>query len=510
MSTSLDGSYGTCLGLPSLPTELFWLILDLLEPKDLIRCRRVCREWNSTFSHPNILLPVFKKHFPWTREVKDLQTASYGNDDSSERAASIRHAFDSVVSRYDHINRGKFRSSQKYQLCSEYGPSAELEWFPVQPFDVHCSQYHGKVDRLFKEAMWTYEDGLLVYPDHNAQLFVLLDLERDTKSYVPFFFRGKVVRRVRLQKRVLVIEWAEPKAFHWLNESDGVHRHFASSYDVTPSTKEDGTWDISLRNEWKIMFLGHPLSERDRFFSSHTKTHYVIYIWQPNRSLYTAEEDAPIESLVVWDISKKSGYRPSLDPTGSQTGPEVDLSPSIVARFGYQELEHFDARQRGFPAVQQLEITDDGQSVYITENVRIFGDDEPQAEGISQTGIIGIPVAGIGPYNRFVHDYILTVYRSNDNFQQMPLFEYMSFYDTWHSVIAQMTDPDSGVIFRLHFQDNESVRKGDMVYLTIETGEKLITQEARHLGGTAKISGCDKYLICESPNGILWINRFDR
>lgn len=510
MTASLYNGHNTCHDLPFLPTELFWLILDLLEPRDLVRCRRVSRAWNAALSNTDILLPLFKKHFPWTKEFKGLQTASSGLDNSPGTAASIRHTFDQVVARYDHIHRGTFRSSQRYSLRDDYGHSGELEWFPVQPWEVHGSQYLGEVDRQFGEAMWTYEEGLLVFPPAAHELFVLLDLNSGKTSYVPFLIKGRVVRRVRLQKRVLVVEWAEPKAFHWLNESDGVHRHFASSFDVTPSVEVDGGWKIVPRNEWKIMFLGHPLSERDRFFSSHTKTHYVIYIWQPNRSLYTADEDAPIESLFVWDISKKSDYRPSLDPTGSQTGPEVDLSPSIVARFGYQELEFFDARQRGFPLIQQLEVSEDGQTVYITENARIFGDDEAEVEGSSQTIIVGIPVTGIGPYVRLCPDYILTVYRSNDNFQQMPLFEYGSLYYTWHSIIAQIIDPDSGLIFRLHFKDNEAAGDQDQVYLTIQTRQKLITQKALPFGGRAKICGCDKYLIGETRNRELVIYRFDQ
>src|SRR5699024_8326598 len=153
----------------------------------------------------------------------------------------------------------------------------------------------------------------------------------------------------------------------WLNDSDGVHRHFASSFDV----EEDSTggWRVIPRNEWKIMFLGHPLSERDRFFSSHSKTHYVIYIWQPNRSLYTADDDAPIESLMVWNISQPSSYRPSLDPTGCLRVPSQDTGPEQVTRLGFRELGFFSVRQRGLPAIQRLEVTDDALAIEITETI---------------------------------------------------------------------------------------------------------------------------------------------
>jgi hypothetical protein len=254
------------------------------------------------------------------------------------------------------------------------------------------------------------------------------------------------------------------------------------------------------------MFLGHPLSERDRFFSAHSNTHYVIYIWQPNRSLYTADEDAPIESLFVWDISKKSDYRPSLDPSGAQTGPEVDQSPSIVARFGFQDLEHFHVRQRGFPRIQQLEVTDDGQTVYITENFRFFSATElPTPMGVPETVVTGIPTTGIGPHNRFTPDFILTAYRSNDNAHELPLFNLSRLHESWYSIIAQVTDRESGVALRIHYDLLD-----EAVCLTVETEKTLVTRKVTDFEGRAKLCGCDKYIIGETDNNGLVIYRFDR
>lgn len=344
-----------------LPRDLFWIVVGYLAPADLVRCRRVSRAWNEAFGNPDILIPLLKTHFSWTQEAKDFQSGSSETED-----CNVRQLFDQVASRYHYLERGEPRSVQKYRLCDDNGSSGEREWFQVQPWERHASQIDERLDYKFPEAMWTHEEGLLVYPSAVHQCLVLMDLSNDRHFMVPFIIRGKVVRRVRLQKRLLVVEWAEPKAFHWLNESEGVHRHFASSFDVAKSA--DGGWSIAPRNEWKIMFLGHPLSERDRFYSSHSNTRYVIYLWQPNRSLYTADEDAPIESMIVWDISKPSLYRPSIDPTRSQTGPEVEQAPSIVARFGFQDLESFRIRQRGWPSLQRLNLTDDGQAIEFTES----------------------------------------------------------------------------------------------------------------------------------------------
>ncbi|KAJ5977677.1 hypothetical protein N7501_001019 [Penicillium viridicatum] len=466
-----------------LPGELFWMILAYFEPIELVRFRLVSRAWNEAFSNPAILLPLLKKHFPWTEEVKSL-----GLETSSEDQDQGRRLFDQVVSRYDHLKRGKPRSIQKYRLCDEeFGSAGDREWYPVRPWESHASHIRLLIDRPFSEALWTFEDGLLVYPSADHQFLVLMDLETDRQFMVPFIIRGKVVRRVRLQKSLLVIEWAEPEAFHWLNDSDGVHRHFASSFDVT-RTKDQG-WNVVPRNEWKIMFLGHPLSERDRFFSSHTNTHYVIYIWQPNRSLYTADEDAPIESLFVWDISKPSSYRPSLDPTGRLRVNSPDNSPSIVARFGFRDLEFFDIRQRGCPSIQRLEITDDAQSVEITENVYIRREHQPpEPSGTPQPITTSIPLVGNGPHWRRDFEGILPPYRGNSSMQAESMRSDGLMADPWVEVISQVTVLEPDLVFCLHF-DPWTWIQDPTTYLTIRTPHSSVTCENWDFVGKGKLAG---------------------
>ncbi|KAJ5688629.1 hypothetical protein N7462_003021 [Penicillium macrosclerotiorum] len=493
-----------------LPRDIFWLVVGYLPLKDVVRCRRVSQAWNEAFGNPAVLSPLLKWHFPWTQEAKDLKASSDPSDTSSvldPSGSTIRRAFDQVVARYDHIERGTPRSVQRYPLCDDFGRSGDPEWFQVQSWASHASHPRLDVDRQFSESMWTYEDGLVVFPSAAHQCLVLLDLNSDRQFMVPFVVQGKVTRRVRLQQRVLVVEWAELKAFHWLNESDSVHRHYASSFDVTP--KSDNGWSITPRNEWKIMFLGHPLSERDRFFSAHTQTHYVIYIWQPNRSLYTADEDAPIESLFVWDFSKTSSYRPFLDPTGSETGPEVDQSPSIVARFGYRELAFFDIRQRGSPSLQHLAVTTDGQAIEVTENTC------ERRQGAPETLITSIPLEGNGPHNFSRPHSVLPVYRSNCSFQTMssdldgPVDQF--------SILAQVTNTEADLRFILHFdhskveiQDWNTPRARDTINLTIQTSFAHLTIGALDFSGRAKICGSDRYLMGENCKRELVIHRFDR
>ncbi|KAL3481201.1 hypothetical protein BJX99DRAFT_243829 [Aspergillus californicus] len=507
----LSGEDSQALDLPLLPRELFWMVLDLLQPRDIVRCRRVCRLWNDAFKDPANVIPLLKKFFPMAAEVRELYTdPTHELLLDSEDSTCLRLLFDQIASRYDHLNRGKPKSIQRLRLCEEFGISGEREWFQVQPWDIHASHLMQRVDMPFSESFWSYDDGLLVYPSADHTCLVLLDLESDKRSMVPFIITGKVIRRIRLQRQVLIVEWAEPKAFHWLNESDGVHRHFASSFDVT---RESDGWGITFRNEWKIMFLGHPLSERDRFYSTHSQTHYAIYIWQPNRSLYTADDDAPIESLSVWDISKPSSYRPSLDPTGRLRQQKGDSSPHIVSRFGFRVLGFYSVRQRGLPGIQWLNITEDNQSIEIFENSctgpvdRFVG----PAEWTSQVHVTSIPVNGYGPCWRQNLDLVLPPYRGNSSLQAS--FLSLDVCDEpWYTVISEVVDEEAQVGFCLHL--SQATWPFDLkASLSVKTPSSTVTlrnTEIFELAGKGRICGTERYLLGENGNRELIIYRFDR
>ncbi|KAB8074672.1 hypothetical protein BDV29DRAFT_173343 [Aspergillus leporis] len=499
------------LGISLLPREIFWMILSYLCPKDIVRCRRVCQSWSQCFGNPANLVPLLKAFFPLAKEVREL----YGEDSDSALAAIegdiyLCKLFDRLASRYDHLSQGKPRSIQKYKLCDDFGISGEREWFQVQPWETHASHLMQRVDCPFPESFWSYEDGLLVYPSADHSCLVLLDLDSDRKFMIPFITTGKVIRRIRLQKRVLVVEWAEPKAFHWLNDSDGVHRHFASSFDVMKATSG---WSIKFRNEWKIMFLGHPLSERDRFYSTHSQTHYAIYIWQPNRSLYTADDDAPIESLSVWDISKPSDYRPSLDPTGRLREEGEDNSPSIITRFGFRELGFYSVRQRGHPGVQCLNISEDSQSIDVVENLCIGPADRlvGPTEWTSQVQITSLPIAGEGPCWRRYADQVLPPYRGNDSLQARPL-TFAICDEPWYAVISEAYDEQAKVGFCLHL--SPITWPFDLkMFMSIRTPSSTKTmkqEEIFELVGKGRICGNERYLVGENGNRELVVYRFDR
>ncbi|KAJ5308684.1 hypothetical protein PENANT_c013G01548 [Penicillium antarcticum] len=493
-----------CHDLAFLPRDVFWMILAYLEPHDIIRNRRVSRAWREAFSNPSILVPRLRWEFPRTREAKALDNGTA----DPHRGCQL---FDQVAARYDHLERAKPRSIKKYGLCGAFGSSRQREWFPVQPWEYHCSHDTGIVDIQFEEALWSFDGGLLVFPSAESQGLMLLDLETDRQFEVPFTITGRVVRRVRIQKRLLVVEWAEPMAFHWLNDSDGVHRHFASSFDIVQGGKD--VWSITQRNEWKIMFLGHPLSERDRFFSTHNNTHYVIYMWQPNRSLYTADEDAPIESLFVWDISQVSSHRPSESSSGVLRGGVPEDAPRIVARFGFRDLDFFCVRQRGTPAISRLSITDDSQAIQIVDNFlhEIEGQGTPDPEagtGIRLCRTTSIPVIGNGPHNRTLHVDLLPVYRGNCSLQSEFLGYSTTYGNNWTDVIAQVSDPDLELGFCLYFELNDPHHK------TIRLGVWAPGSNENRVNvdftGRAKLCGCDRYLVGENTSRELVIYRFDR
>ncbi|KAH2878315.1 hypothetical protein KXV31_005400 [Aspergillus fumigatus] len=495
-----------------MPLEVFWMILQYLDARDIVRCRRVSKHWKEAFTNPEYLVRLLIRLFPSAPEVRGLKDKQSLDEllSAVQSGEHWRELFDKVASRYDHLSRGKPRSVQKLKLCDDFGVTGEREWFQVQPWDSHASHLMQRVDYLYPETFWTYEDGLLVYPSADYSSLVLMDVETGKQVMVPFLIIGKVIRRIRLQKRVLVVEWAEPKAFHWLNDSDGVHRHFASSFDV--AQEANGSWNVSFRNEWKIMFLGHPLSERDRFYSTHNKTHYVIYIWQPNRSLYTADEDAPIESLFVWDISKPCPYRPSLDPTGRQRKEEQDQAPAIVSRFGFRELGFFSVRQRGVPGIQGLEITDDGQAIEIIENLctgpldRLVG----PTEWTSQVQITSIPLIGDGPVWRRDVGYILSPYRGSNGLQMKPLGLLCKQF--WYTVISEVYDRNSKAGFALHLSPL-GWPFDSKIYMSIQTPYSRIVlkpDDVFELAGRGKICGNEKFVIGENANRELVIWRFDR
>jgi hypothetical protein len=510
-----------------LPDELFHIILNYLDPVDVVRCRRVSRFWRAAFGNPRSLIPLLRRGFPRAREVRKLvQDGAFDDPDVvSEKSIRFwRKTFDQVTARYYHLARGKPRSIQKFKLCDEFERESR-QFFQVVPWDYHSSHFPEWAEPMYNQAFWTYEDGLAVFPSQEDRSLVLLDLESSETFMVPFILTDKIIRRLRLRERVLVVEWAEPEAFHWLNDSDGVHRHFATSFDLRKVGRRG--WDITFRNEWKTMFLGHPLGERDRYFSAHNKNYYTMYTWQPNRSLYTADEDAPIEALSVWDISKPSCYRPSLDPTGRvrDTIGEDDVGPSIVARFGFRDLGYYSVRQRGSPAIMRLDINSEAKTVDITEVTytgsspvgrRVYFN---PLEWSCRVQTTSIPFLGYGPCWRRDVGVVFPPYRGNSCMDIPPLSMTDHNYP-WYLGVYEATDEHAQVSFCLRYCHNKSLPTAEeaerqfplrLAPLTIRTPYSTTTLSelaTAQLSAKGKICGDERFVLGENSSRELVVYRF--
>lgn len=497
-------------GLPSLPRDLFLIVLSYLDFMDVIYCRRVSKSWRSAFSNSENLYPLLKWTFPFAREVRELEA-----DLLSGQGPTIpihdgywRRLYDQVATRYFHLSRGIPRSIERFPVWLNYTfqPEIKSQVYPVEPWDIHKSHPFEKVDFAFASSSWTYEDGLLVYPSATDLCLVLRDLETSRSFNVPFPVERRVIRRFRLQDRVLVVEWAEPEAFHWLNNIDSVHRHFASAFDVNQAPNG---WDIVFRNEWKIMFLGHPLSDRDRFHSSHNKTHYAMYAWQPNRSLYTADEDAPLESLFVWDISEPSDYQPSEDPAGHQ---KAATGPVLVARFSFRELEFYSVRQRGAPGMMRLDINSETGVIDIAENTCISGHASswfPSSWSPHAT-VTSIPFIGQGPCWRRDVGLNFPPYRGGSSMQARPV----SSNCHWYMCVSEVIDEKSEVIYTLHFDSRTWLQgKQSPLHLSIKTpfgGCTIDDSLAAEISFKGNIHGDERFVIGENDRKEVVVLRFDR
>ncbi|KAJ5719039.1 hypothetical protein N7493_007494 [Penicillium malachiteum] len=484
--------------LAFLPQDVFWLIIDNLTPCDVVRCRRVSPLWNAAFGNPRVLAYMLKHHFPWTDEAQSLHLAG-----ASELTIQyIRRLHDKVAARYHRLQTGNPCSIKKFPMCNalnEYGVPTLAR---VPPWNLHTSHLTNRLDRQFPEALWSHEDGLVVFPSKRWDFITMLDLKKDQHHLVPFMMHSKTIRRIRLHLQLLVIEWADEKCLYGPGPQNRVHGHYASSFDIV--RKDDGNWSIVPRNESQIVDIGYPIGENDVFFSAHNRDYYAVYLWQPNHN-FNGQGTDPHELLTVWDISKNSLHRSSGDSTGSAAvnmGENEENFPSMVATF---DLNHLNLRQRQNPSIQGLHITNDGESIVIDDDL-----------GLPRVVQTTFPLQGLGPHQRVERDVILPPYRSNSNIEATFMSRQLLNVDTWYGLVAQALDENSGVSFCLHFDVLEwfehagrEDQRGLPLKLTIQAKDSQVTSENLDFSGTGKICGGENYVIGEDRNNQLVIYRFD-
>ena len=420
---------GIALNLPDLPTDLFLIVTRYLDPIDTVRCRLVSKVWHREFTDSSFLRDILVREYGEAREVRALSELEVENridrplTDSSSLLQNVwRSTFDRVLARKRALKSGRPRCVTKRELRTrpvnliEEPASLQSRFIPVFPWgryrraagqsgSVNSHMLLEEVPTDLLETEWTYDSGLLVYADMtDIQAYILLDIQQDTTSMVPFDMRDRIVRRIRLKHNLLVFEWAEEQPYHKLNELEDVHRHYVTVFDVQPARNSFPwlpQWNITFRHEWKMHYLGFPLSAQDTWFSDHSTTHYVVYIWQTNRSAWG--ENEPIESLLIWNISEPSSHCPSDDSSG---GIQASVGPRLVKKLSYLDLEFLTVRQRDTPFLRKIAL-DGSACVYFFEEgcTRERG---PHVGHGYETGrrnpqdivwerIVAIPVQGPGP-----------------------------------------------------------------------------------------------------------------
>lgn len=544
--------------LDCLPQDILLLILQYLEAYDLRRLQLVSHSLRQTFSE-NIYLRTILKSYPHAREVRYLlhedKHALSSHKEDHPNTSNFQHTLNTIATRYHHLTCAKPRCIQRVTLRAL---DQSGHWLPTPQWDYHESQpggrlYHEHASHLsirsvngvskpylLRPTLWTYDDGLLVYapattagnPNKLEEIrnkegaergsqgvgqdrcLVVLDLESGEEAEVPFDVRGNVIRNIRLKEGVLIVEWAEKEAFHDLNMLDKVHRHFATAFHVTRTTclsstnlSEPGSpaipagsnamtrLSVTFRSEWRIHFLGFPLTSRDYFFSTHTARHYCLYYWQPNRSLWTGDEDQPIEALHVWDISMPNPYQPSEDPGNAKRQYYGKDGPKVVAKFAMTMLEFLGIRQQSRISLLGFGIDSENCTVSIRENVFESGQGyfDPAERNWLAT-VTTIPFIGQGPVQRREGHIELPSYRGHASMES----DEIDLVEKWFLPIMDCFDASADVRYSLVetcFTGMMGVNRRMVRIKVLGELADLAEEVAREVGAMGRIAGDERWLI---------------
>lgn len=226
--------YLSKMDITAFPNDIFLIIIAHLTPKDLILCLSVNKRFFAAFKASELNRHVLVQHYPRTRELRYL--------DESVDWAQI---FAKVAGRYHHLRAGTPQSISKLALGRSLVVPQWARYYPISPWQRHLQFEEKTAPFHYPDTLWTYEDGILIFPSAKLQTYVLYDVEAATFTDMGFESEGKVVRRIRLCERVLVVEWCEQDAYHQLNENEMVFRHFATSYDINRNS--GGQWSVVFR-----------------------------------------------------------------------------------------------------------------------------------------------------------------------------------------------------------------------------------------------------------------------
>lgn len=378
--------------LTELPYTIFLEIITYVPPTDILLCRRVSRDLHRALTSHDLCISLILLHFPRSREGHRLR--HYVEEDDRDALAVGEDwavVFARLVRRYFHLGHATPWRRQKLAVLKDdeqQQPHRQLRG--VTPWERYLQLNEKKAPFHYRDPVWTCSpaEGLLVYPaavpesvtgadggleaEHRIPEYRARDLESGQEIAVPFDMQGKIIRRVRLSHGILIFEWCEEEAHHPLNDNEAAHRHFATAFDVcqmkgrrnstfqhtssinNTETPEATHWAINFRAEWQIHYIGLPLSDQDRFYSTHNRTHYAIYIWQPNRSPWG--EDDPLERLIIWELGEPSTFQPSQNTDERSTADESAAGPHIIRRMANGQLCEWAVRQGTTPSLRTLAL----------------------------------------------------------------------------------------------------------------------------------------------------------
>ncbi|KAK5954841.1 hypothetical protein OHC33_004567 [Knufia fluminis] len=482
----------------------------------------------------------------------------------------LQQTYSTVTTRYYHLTQGKPRSIQRITLraldqSGQWLPAPQWDYHESQPggrlYHRHASHMSIRSvsgrskPYLFRPTLWSYDDELLVYapaekeprkykPQESQQegnpgwanesveqdrCLVVLDLETHEEAEVPFDITGKLLRDIRLKEGLLIVEWAEKEAFHDLNMVDRVHRHFATAFKISKPDKHPHSFDtlsssepatathrprshpalqVNFHSEWRIHFLGFPLTSRDHFFSTHTAHHYCLYYWQPNRSLWTGDEDQPIEALHIWDISQPSAYRPSDDPGNTKREQHGKGGPHVVARFAMRMLEFLGVRQQSRISLLGLDLDSENLTVSVKGNVFESGQGyfDP-AERNWCASVTTFPFVGEGPVQRREGHIELPSYRGHCSMGSDEIEE----IERWFLPVMDVVDWGAGVRFSLIETCFTGIVVENSVLIRIKVlGEwrDVDSGLAKEIGVMGRIAGDERWVVGQNEKLQIVVARF--
>ncbi|KAF2973021.1 hypothetical protein GQX73_g526 [Xylaria multiplex] len=313
------------------------------------------------------------------------------------------YVFPKVARRYFYLRSARPRRIEKIDIVSQ--TAHDNSFREVEPWNRWLRWNDNIAIFQDRDPRWCLEDRLLIYRENVSSGYVAYDLETRRRFSVPFEGADKIVRRLRLAHSILVIEWCERESREFLNLGK-IHRHFATAFNVRRSTEPGSTnpldtWEIRFRSEWEMYHRGLPVTRLARFFSTHTATHYALYLWQYDDSL--VGESAIEEQITVWNIEGISPYRPSKDSLGAHRPDPTQPQPMVIKRFMESDLSFFGIRQRDEPSLREILLDE--------QNIYIHGEDHRWLAGEHSSPIpprnhyvsaVGIPLSGVGP-NWFDH-----------------------------------------------------------------------------------------------------------